>query len=167
MLNVSRDSIRTPRLELRRTRVEDAAAMFDALRDPAMYVYLPRRAPETVQDVEARFARVTQETAPDRADQWLNWTVWVLETGVGIGAIEATVKPNNHVEIGYSFDPRIWRRGYGKEAVTAMIDALRANGAASFEASIDIRNDASKALVHALGFTHVETRGLDVFWRRT
>lgn len=167
MLIVSRDPILTPRLELRRTRVEDAASMFEALRDPKMYAYIPRKAPEKLADIEARFARVIQETAPDRLEQWLNWTVWLRDTGAGIGTIEATVKPDHRAEIGYLFDPRIWRRGYGKEAVTAMLSHLRGQGAASFEASIDIRNDASKALVRALGFEHMETRGLDETWQRT
>lgn len=167
MLDVSRDPIFTPRLELRRTRVEDAPAMFEALRDPTIYAFIPRRPPRNIADIEARFARVIQETAPDRLDQWLNWTVWGRDDGVGIGAVEATVKPNQRIDIGYTFDPRVWRRGYGKEAVTAMLDLLRASGAAEFDASIDIRNDASKALVRALGFKHMETRGLDEHWRGT
>lgn len=167
MLILSRDPIFTPRLELRRTRSADAAAMFEALRDPAMYEFIPRSAPAAVADVETRFARVIQETAPDRLDQWLNWTVWLRETGAGVGTIEATVKPNHSAEIGYLFDPRVWRRGYASEAVSVMIDLLRTHGAMSFEASIDIRNTASKALAAKLGFTHAETRGLDEFWRRT
>ncbi len=167
MLLISHNPILTPRLELRRTRLEDASAMFEALRDPAIYTYLPRRAPDKVADIETRFARVIPETAPDRLDQWLNWTVWLRDGGAGIGAVEATVKPDHRVEIGYLFDPRMWRRGYGKEAVTAMLDMLRAQGAIAFEAYIDIRNDASKALVRTLAFQHVETRGLDEFWQRT
>ena len=166
MLSVSREPIFTPRLELRRTRTEDATAMFEALRHPEMYAFIPRSAPKSVNDVERRFARVMQETAPDRAEQWLNWSIWLRETGAGIGTIEATLKPDNRAEIGYLFDPKVWRRGYAREAVGAMLDHLKAQGAVSFEASIDIRNDASKALVAALGFSHFETRGLDETWRR-
>lgn len=165
MLDVSPGSILTARLELRRTRVEDAAAMFEALRLPAMYVYIPRAAPRCIEDVAARFARVMQETAPDRAEQWLNWTVWLRETGTPVGTIEATVSPDHYVSIGYLFDPRVWRRGYGREAVSAMIEHLRASGATSFEAVIDIRNVASKALVRAIGFEHALTCGLDETWR--
>lgn len=166
MLSVSREPIFTPRLELRRTRVADSAAIFTALRDPLMYVYVPRRAPLNVADVEQRFASVIQETAPNRLDQWLNWTVWLRDGGAGLGTIEATVKPDQRVEIGYLFDPRVWRRGFAREAVGAMIDHLSQNGAASFEAIIDIRNTASKALVSSLEFALSETRGLDEHWRR-
>ncbi len=167
MLSVSREPIFTPRLELRRTRIEDSAAIFTALRDPLIYLYVPRRPPLNVAEVERHFARVIQETAPDRLNQWLNWTVWLRDGGAGLGTIEATVKPGQRVEIGYLFDPREWRRGFAREAVGAMIDHLSQNGAASFEAVIDIRNIASKALVNSLGFTLRETRGLDEHWRRT
>lgn len=167
MLAVSRDPILTSRLELRRTRIEDAAAIFTALLDPLMYQYVPRSAPANVAEVEQRFARVIPETAPDRLDQWLNWTVWLCDGGVGLGTIEATVKPDDRVEIGYLFDPRVWRRGFGREAVSAMIEQLSQNGAKSFEAVIDIRNTASKSLITSLNFTLFETQGLDEYWRRT
>lgn len=167
MLIVSCGPLFTPRLELRRTRVEDAAAIFTALRDPLMYLYVPRSAPIDAAEVAQRFARVMLETAPDRLDQWLNWTVWLRDGGAGLGTIEATVKPDQRVEIGYLFDPRVWRRGFAREAVGAMITHLSQNGAAAFEAVIDIRNDASKALVSSLGFLLHETRGIDEIWRRS
>jgi RimJ/RimL family protein N-acetyltransferase len=166
MLDVSRESLFTPRLELRRTRVEDAAAMFEALRHPEMYLYVPHKTPNSAEDVEARFARVTQEIAPDRLDQWLNWTVWRREGGVPLGTIEATVKPDHSAEIGYMFDPRIWGQGYAREAVQAMLDHLSARGAFRFDAGINIQNASSKALVSRLDFKHVRTEGADEFWQR-
>ena len=166
MLTVSPDPLLTPRLELRRTRVEDAAAMFEALRHEEIYAYIPRAAPATVADVEARFARVMVETAPGRAEQWLNWTVWRREDGAGVGMVEATVDAQRGVSIGYLFDPRVWRRGYAREAVGAMLAHLAECGAAAFEATIDVRNAGSRALVAALGFAHVETAGIDEMWRR-
>lgn len=165
MLTVSRDPLLTPRLELRRTRVEDAAAMFEALRHPEMYRYVPHTTPTSIAEVEARFARVIQETAPDRLEQWLNWTVWLREGGAPLGTIEATVSQHHAATIGYIFDPRRWGHGYATEAVQAMMDHLRACGAPVFKAEIDIQNDASKAVVKRLGFRHAFTEGADEFWR--
>jgi RimJ/RimL family protein N-acetyltransferase len=165
MLDVATAPLRTERLELRRTRIEDAAAMFEALRDPEMYRFLPGRAPRTVADVEARFARIVQETAPDRAEQWLNWTVWRRNDDAPLGMIEATVGRAGIITIGYMFDPRTWRRGYGREAAAAMLEHLAACGAREFEATIDIRNAASHALATSLGFVLAETIGLDEVWR--
>jgi [ribosomal protein S5]-alanine N-acetyltransferase len=166
MLDVSSAPLITPRLELRRTRMEDAAAMFEALRAPEMYAFIPRAAPESVAEVEQRFARLIEETAPGRAEQWLSWTVWLREGGAPIGMTEATAPSVQVVSIGYMFDPRHWRRGYGREAVTAMLDHLAAQGARQFEASIDVRNAASKALITSLGFKHTKTEGIDELWRR-
>ncbi|MGD9979396.1 MAG: GNAT family N-acetyltransferase [Hyphomonadaceae bacterium] len=166
MINVSHEPLFTHRLELRRTEVEDAAAMFEALRHPEIYIYVPRSAPTDAAEVAARFARVTHETAPDRTEQWLNWTVWQRDSGAPLGMIEATVNLDRSVSIGYLFDPRAWGRGYAREAVSAMLDYLRAHGAGGFEATIDIRNIASKNLVRAIGFEHLITNGLDELWRR-
>lgn len=165
MLAVSREPLVTPRLELRRTRVADAAAMFEVLRDPQMYAFIPRSAPQSVDEVEQRFARITAETAPGRTEQWLNWTVWLRETNAAIGMVEATVPADRLVLIGYMFDPRYWRRGYGREAVKTMLDHLIARGARGFEASIDVRNGPSKALIASLGFKLAKTEGIDEIWR--
>jgi RimJ/RimL family protein N-acetyltransferase len=166
MLNGARDPVFTPRLELRRTRLKDAAAMFEALRDPAIYAYIPRSPPTEVADVEQRFARIMQETAPGRAGQWLNWTVWLRENSTPIGMTEATVQPDGAVSIGYMFDPRCWRRGFGREAVAAMLGLLATHGATAFEATIDIRNEASRALAASRGFKLAATIGIDETWRR-
>lgn len=166
MLAASSTPLLTPRLELRRTRVADAAAMFAALRDPAIYAFIPRAAPRTAEELAARFARVIEETAPGRAEQWLNWTVWLRETGAALGMVEATVDAAHGVAVAYLFDPQVWRRGYAREATGAMIAHLTAQGARGFEALIDVRNEASRALAAALGFTHVSTHGIDETWRR-
>lgn len=166
MLTVSREPLITARLELRRTRIEDAPAMFEALRDPEMYAYISRAAPATVAEVEQRFARIAVETAPDRQEQWLNWTVWLRDGGTPLGMVEATVFPDNVVFVGYMFDPRHHRRGYGREATTEILRHLSACGARSFTGTIDIRNTASRALAAALGFKHVATEGIDERWDR-
>lgn len=165
MLDVSRDPLFTTRLELRRTRIEDSEAMFDALRYRQMYQYVPHETPATVADVARRFARVMQETAPDRLDQWLNWTVWQRETNKPLGTVEATISQNNNVSIGYMFSPAVWGRGYATEAVKAMMKHLRTQGAIVFKAEIDIQNEASKGVVRRLGFRHISTEGADEYWR--
>ena len=165
MLDISREPLLTPRLELRRTRVEDGAAMFEALRHSEMYRYVPHKTPSSIADVETRFARVIQETAPDRLDQWLNWTVWRRADGAPLGTVEATVSQHHSASIGYMFDPRVWGQGYATEAAASMIDHLRARGGLVFKAEIDIQNNASKAVMRRLGFRHAFTQGADEFWR--
>lgn len=139
--------------------------MFEALRHPEMYIYVPHNTPTAVADVETRFARVMQETAPDRLDQWLNWTVWRSEDGAPLGTVEATINRRHSASIGYMFDPRVWGRGYAIEATKGMIGHLRAQGAHTITAEIDVRNEASKAVVARLGFEHTLTQQGEEYWR--
>lgn len=149
MLRVPEAPLCTVRLTLKRLRAEDAAAMWSVLRDPEIYRWVDRAPPADESEIGARFARITASGA-GAPDQWLNWTVWTDEEPVGL--VEATVRPDRSVAIAYMFARRIWRRGYAREAVAALIALLVTLGAASFEAAIDVGNTASIALAKSLGF---------------
>lgn len=166
MLAVSRDPIFAPRTELRRTRIADALPMFEALKDPEIYAYLPRQPPRDADDLAAHFARVMPETAPYRSEQWLNWTVWRREGGAPLGTVEASVHGDHTATIGYLFGPAHRGQGYARESVRAMLLELCRCGARGFEAIIDERNAPSQRLARALGFQHEATRGIDQIWRR-
>jgi RimJ/RimL family protein N-acetyltransferase len=166
MLAVSRDPILTPRAELRRTRLEDAPALFQALKAPEIYTYLPRRPPRDAGDMALHFARIMEETAPNRGDQWLNWTAWRRSDNTALGTLEATVRSDCTVVVGYVFGLAHRGQGYARECVGAMIEALAHCGARAFEAIVDVRNERSQGLARALGFRHEETRGIDQIWRR-
>jgi len=160
--------IETERLLLKPIEPAHAEAMWPVLRDPALYHWIERRPPAQLRDIQARFTRISQSVAPDRAEQWLNWTVWTL-AGEAIGIVEATVRANNEVMIAYMFSAAHWGRGYAREATAAAIEAMSQSGAIAFEAIIDDRNVRSLALAQRLGFERV---GIDAdlreeTWRRT
>lgn len=159
MLNVTHGSLRTPRLSLRRVQVEDADALWEALRDPLVYAWIAREPPASPAAMRTRLERITQELMPGRSDQWLNWTIWFDCEAIGI--VEATVHPDHSVALGYMLSPKHWRRGFAREAVSAVLRELFAKGAKRIDATIDTGNTASEALVHALGFTIVEARPLE------
>lgn len=176
MIAASDDPIFTERLVLRPIAVAHAPAMFRVLADPALYAWIARAPPACVADVEARFTRIAQRTAPGRAEQWLNWTVWTRAEDEAIGLVEATVTPTNLVRIAYMFGSRVWGLGYASEATSAALMAMEADGATAFEATIDARNAASIALAARLGFAFVESRAsedeigggpsVEELWRR-
>lgn len=159
MLTLSAAPLLTERLVLRPLAAADAPAFWPVLRDPALYQWIARAPPASLAEVEARFARIAQRTAPGRDDQWLNWTVWRRETALGL--VEATARPDHSVLVAYLFASGAWGRGYATEALAAAIAALEQAGAARFEATIDTRNAASRALVARLGFHRAETRASD------
>jgi [ribosomal protein S5]-alanine N-acetyltransferase len=170
MLALPDAPITTERLTLRPLRLEHAAAMWQVLRDPAIYAWIDRAPPAAPGEVEARFARIAHSVADGREEQWLNWTVWTRADGAPIGIVEATVPPSRVVHIAYMFASRVWGRGFAREAVAAAMDAMTAAGAYVFEAVIDARNTASIALARRLGFRRIGARAgddgsADEIWR--
>lgn len=161
-------ALSTERLILRPIDVAHAGAFWDVLRDPAMYDWIERAPPASPSDVEARFARIAQSIAPGREAQWLNWTVWTRENATAIGIVEATVAPENTVEVAYMFAPSVWGKGFAREAMSAAIAAMSQSGAVSFSATIDTRNVRSKALILRLGFrlSAQNTAENEEIWRR-
>ena len=161
MLSVSTAPIVTPRLILWPVHPAHAAALWPILSNPALYAWIAREPVRTLSDVERRLARIAQRTAPNRVEQWLNWTVRQRDTGEAIGIVENTVAPSQSVQVAYLFSPPIWRQGYASEAMHAALGAMQNAGALSFEATIDTRNAASRALTSKLGFRLIETRASD------
>lgn len=176
MLEISTAPLVTQRLVLWPIEPAHAEAMWPVLRDPALYSWIARAPPAALADVEARFARISQRTAPDRTDQWLNWTVWTRDGDQAIGIVEATAPSSDVVLIAYMFSSAAWGKGYATEATSAVISELERAGARGFEATIDTRNAASRALAAKLGFQLVETRAstdiiagapsMEELWRR-
>jgi RimJ/RimL family protein N-acetyltransferase len=163
----------TQRLVLRPVQIDHAAALWEALRDPAIYTWISRAPPAALADMRTRFAGIEAPIVAGRDDQWLNWTVWTRDADAAIGMVEATVPPSNIVSIAYMFAPRIWGHGYASEAVAAALEAMSRAGAKAFEAIIDQRNTPSLALARRLGFSAIESRdatdgvgGLEIVWRR-
>lgn len=158
MLDVSYAPIVTERLVLSPADPAHAPQMWPVLREPELYRWIARDPPRSLAAVEERLQRISARTAAGRADQWLNWTVWLHAGDEAIGIVETTAQPSGAVSVAYLFSPRVWRRGYAAEAVRAVLAALEHAGARTFEATIDTRNAASRALAAKLGFRLLETR---------
>jgi len=84
------------------------------------------------------------------------WFVTLAEDGRVIGdcGTHGWVDDEGRVEIGYGLAAP-WRgRGYGTEAVTALVDWVAAQPAVRVvEASVEVGNETSRRLLERLGFT--------------
>lgn len=147
--------LQTERLVLRPIEAAHAEAMWAVLGDPALYEWIDRPPPASLEALTQRFTRIAQSIAPGRAEQWLNWTVWTGANDQAIGIVEATVTPAKLAHVAYMFAAPIWGKGYAREAMTAALDAMSQSGARAFDATIDCRNLRSLALVERLGFARV------------
>ena len=96
---------------------------------------------------------------PDWSQQG-GWFVTLKEDGRVIGdcGTHGGVDDEGRVEIGYGLAAP-WRgRGYGTEAVTALVDwSAGRPGVRVVEASVEVGNETSRRLLSRLGFTLVDT----------
>jgi RimJ/RimL family protein N-acetyltransferase len=132
-----------------------APAMFELLREPAMYCYTDDAPPASEQALRERYERLATRRAPDGRQQWLNW-VLRLPGGELAGYVQATVLPNGQAWIGYVLSPAHGGRGLATQAVDAMARHLaEAWGVRRLLASVDAANTPSIRLLERLGFAEV------------
>ena len=137
--------IETSRLILRPRDVDDAEALFPAFADVEAMRYWSGPPHTDVAETRADFMR----SAPD----WRAWTVVDRASGGAIGFVAAGEKRQGNVtEIGYMFLRATWGSGFAREAVSAVIDRIFAEGQRRVFADTDPDNMPSRGLLERLGF---------------
>lgn len=84
----------------------------------------------------------------------------IEEIGTGRPVGSCSVFPGEtaaEFDIGYCIHKTQWRRGYGREAVSLVLEWLRLQGAERITAEAAAENTASNALLRSLGFAAVGT----------
>jgi RimJ/RimL family protein N-acetyltransferase len=151
--------LRTPRLVLNPLAVSDAVLIGEALRDPALYQYLPQPIPADEADVRALVARWSGGSRdPDLI--WMNWIGVETATLARVGLFQVTIEPAERTaRIGYIIFTAMQHRGFGREGVGALVADLRSRGDVDLVlAEISEANRASRALIESLGFEERELR---------
>ncbi len=145
--------IETPRLRLEPLRVEHADEMAPILNDRALHEYVGGQ-PETLKQLRARYARQVTGQSADGAQDWFNWIIRHRETAAAVGTVQATLHTQaaqTSAEIAWVIATAHQRRGYAKEAASAMVRWLRQRDVALFIAYVHPRHQASIRIAEHLG----------------
>jgi RimJ/RimL family protein N-acetyltransferase len=149
-VTVMATELRTARLVLEPLEVRHAAALHEALKDPAVHEFIQTSGPWTLDNVRRRLARLADRPPPSSEDVWLNYVVLLGDRLVG--RVEATVH-GPLAEVAYLFDPAVSGHGYATESVEWLLGHLRADHAVTeVWATVDPRNAASIRLLERCGF---------------
>lgn len=155
--------ILTERLELRLLTADDAGALlrFRGRQDATTYLsHDALDAEENTRRLSGQLARAASSTT-----DWfhLGWAVVLRETREIIGDARtwntaeppiAGTLPADHASIGYILHPDHQGRGYGREAVKALVGWLaEERGTNTIFAGVYEPNAASRRLLESLGFT--------------
>lgn len=135
----------TRRLLLRPRVADDAAALHPALADVEGMRYWSSAPHRDVEETRADFAR--------EHPAWRAWAITLSGDDTAIGFVAAGEKRQGNVsEIGYLLARAHWGGGIAREAVSAVIDRLFAEGQRRVFADTDPDNTASRQLLEKLGF---------------
>ncbi|MDD9939652.1 MAG: GNAT family N-acetyltransferase [Myxococcales bacterium] len=153
----ARPSFCTVRLTAQPVVKQHAAVMAEVLRDPLTYRFL-EEGPPSVSKLERQYEFLAGGKSPDGTEHWLTWILIPKDQTTPIGFVQATVREPDTVHVAYLLAPAAWRKGYGYEAVSGMLEVVFARyDVARAVAEMDTRNVASIGLVEALGFRHAGT----------
>ncbi len=151
--------LETERLVLLPLGAEHASALFEALRDPEIYRYVPGDAPLAADVLEARYRRTAAGPAKND-ERWWNWAVATrARPDAPFGTVEVSLTAHGAcAQLGYLFGVAAWGHGFAFEACGAAIAYLRAEARTKqIDAFIDTRNLRSIRLAGRLGLQRVET----------
>ncbi|WP_090109885.1 GNAT family N-acetyltransferase [Limimaricola pyoseonensis] len=138
-------TIDTARLRLRSRTADDAAALFPEMSDPDVMRWWSRAPFETEAELRARFS---PEVESRRA-----WAITRPGDDRALGFVAAGERPQGGVtEIGYLLARDARGQGFAREAVSAVVERLFAEGQRRVFADCDPENAASIALLEGLGF---------------
>jgi [ribosomal protein S5]-alanine N-acetyltransferase len=113
------ETVKTPRLVLRRPRLSDAVAMFEEYAaDPEVTRYLTWRPHRSAADVRAFLELRLRIEAPGDESSWM---ITRVGEDRAIGAIGCSVE-GHAVTLGYVLGRRHWNLGYMTEAVRAVVE---------------------------------------------
>ncbi|MGO1071914.1 GNAT family N-acetyltransferase [Lysobacter sp. CA199] len=140
-----------PRVRLRGPREEDAEAFFALFGDPRVMRYWSRPPLTERTEAEQLLTRCRDEFAARTALEWI--IADENDTAIGSCKLFRLSPPHRRAELGYALHPDHWGRGVAREATTLALDwAFCHLGLHRCDAGIDPDNQASRALLHRLGF---------------
>lgn len=142
----------TVRLELRPLRIEDQQALFAIYSDPDFMRYWSSQPWTNLEQAVQLIASDLRDLAEGRHIR-LAIVTRADDRLIGTCSLFNINTQCRRAEIGYGIARGCWRKGFMKEAVTALIDhAFQAMSLHRIEADIDPLNKASAASLERLGF---------------
>ena len=143
--------LETERLRLRPLEIVDADLLFPILNDPEVMAHWD--VPE-IDDPELVRAIVEGQVAAAEGGRAFHWTIRTLGEGEFLGACDVSDIDRWHkrAEIGFILRRGAWGRGYGLEAMRAVIAFAAAMGVRRLAARTHLGNRRSDALLERLGF---------------
>ncbi|MFD1019279.1 GNAT family N-acetyltransferase [Thalassobacillus hwangdonensis] len=146
--------LETERLMLREVCPDDAESMFETFGNKEAMEYYGMHVHETVEDTNQLIERMQTNL---EAGKSIRWAIVDKKSGKCIGTcgFHRLDEHKKRGEVGYEINPSLWRKGYMKEALHAIIYyGFEGFGFHRIEGIVLGNNEPSKQLLRKLNFTH-------------
>lgn len=150
--------ITSERLLLSPLMPDNANELVDVLSDPKLYRFTGG-SPPGLEELRGRFERWRSRNSPDGRERWLNWVIRERQSGMALGTLQATVRPeepNPVADVAWVLGVEAQGHGYASEAARAQVAFLASKGVGEFTASIHPDHVASKRVASAIGMQPTE-----------
>ncbi|MBD2725882.1 GNAT family N-acetyltransferase [Nostoc sp. FACHB-892] len=143
--------LKTERLLLRETTLQDAEAIFAIFSDPAVTQFHDL---DTFTSIEEAIAVVGRRAKRFEQGEGIRWGIARKQDNVLIGSCGFTWNPQeNSAEVGYELASTFWRQGIITESVDTILQfGFKKMGLRFVVAQVMLDNIASKKLLEKLGF---------------
>ncbi|MBQ3577677.1 MAG: GNAT family N-acetyltransferase [Firmicutes bacterium] len=152
--------IRTDRLLIRRVCTEDWKAVREIWADASRSVYARYDRPNDLDD-RSVFRRIERWASFKDSDEHRFFAVCLQGSVIGYAALNK--RENEYYELGYCFHSAYHGKGYAKESISAIIDAVKDEGAAGITAGTALNNTPSVRLLTSLGFKQTGTETVSFY----
>lgn len=143
-------SLLSKRLRLAPVMRSHAEAMFAVLSDESLYIYTGGCPPQSVADVESWFIALESRKSPERDELWLTWLIFIAESNVAIGYVQATVG-NSKADVAWLVGSQWQGSGYASEAAATLTSWLVTSDVADISSHIHPKHVASQSVAKAAG----------------
>src|SRR5690625_2953342 len=119
------DLLASKSLILEPLKKDHASRLFDVLKDPKIYIYIPEEPPTGEEALADKFSTLSKG-APSHLDElWLNYAVYDSEISQYIGTLQATIfMTDKKASVAYILNSNYWGKGYATQALSLMINEL-------------------------------------------
>jgi RimJ/RimL family protein N-acetyltransferase len=159
-------ALSTDRLDLIPITRAHAPAMFQILKDPALYEYVTGSPPVDVAALTRQYEFWECRRSPDGSELWLNWALRLQGKEELIGHLQAGVLPD-HANVAWILGAQWQHLGFATEAAKAVVDLLVRIGVREIRASINPAHAISIAVAERLGLQQTaEIADGELIWKR-
>lgn len=150
------DKLASKSLVLEPLKKDHASSLFEVLKDPKIYIYIPEDPSTDAEALADKFDTLSKGASSHLDELWLNYALYDSGISQYIGTFQATIFINDKkASVAYILNPNYWGKGYATQALSLMINKLiKEYEIIEFEACIDTRNTKSIELVKRLGFEY-------------